>query len=463
MQFQDIALQKDISLKIINGSGKPIWFDQEKMTKIIYNLISNSVKFTNEGGEIELEVFTSAKENLKSEFAIDVEFDSGYNTSEYTFIRVKDNGIGITPGSINQIFDRFFHLNDGANQHLGSGIGLALVKSLVMLHQGFIKVSSERFKGTEIMVGFPLGDAHVRPEEKIALEESASISASDFLDPDSVFKQETLHKETNTTTDHIPVLLIVEDNDELRNMLIEHYSNEFKVYGATNGVEGIRIARLELPELIISDIMMPEMDGIEMCKSLKEDIQTSHIPIVLLTAKSSIEHQIEGTEAGADVYIPKPFSLRLLDAQIKRLIESQIILKEKYASDIYASTREIVKNQKDQEFMDSLIDIINKNIDNNDFNVNILCQKLGFGRTNLYKKIKSVTGYSLGEFIRSLRLKKAAKLLVSQDISISEVIFMVGMNSNSYFTKAFKAQFGVTPSEFIQKQRKKEKKGNEND
>jgi len=463
MQFQDIARQKDISLKIINGSGKPIWFDQEKMTKIIYNLISNSVKFTNEGGEIELEVFTSAKENLKSEFAIHVEFDSGYNASEYTFIRVKDNGIGITPGSINQIFDRFFHLNDGGNQHLGSGIGLALVKSLVMLHQGFIQVSSERYKGTEIMVGFPLGDAHVRPEEKLAPEESSSISASDILDPDLDFKKENLPKETITTTENLPGLLIVEDNDELRNMLIEHYSNEFKVFGAKNGVEGIRTATNEFPELIISDIMMPEMDGVEMCKTLKEDIQTSHIPIILLTAKSSIEHQIEGTEAGADVYIPKPFSLRLLDAQIKRLIESQSSLKEKYASDIYASTREIVKNRKDQEFLDSLINIINENIDNNDFNVNILCQELGFGRTNLYKKIKSVTGYSLGEFIRSLRLKKAAKLLVSQDISISEVIFMVGINSNSYFTKAFKAQFGVTPSEFINQQRKNEKKGNEKD
>ena len=463
MQFQDIARQKDISLKIRNGSGKLIWFDQEKMTKIIYNLISNSVKFTNEGGEIELEVFTSAKENLKSEFAIHVEFDSGHKASEYTFIRVKDNGIGITPGSINQIFDRFFHLNDGGNQHLGSGIGLALVKSLVMLHQGFIQVSSERYKGTEIMVGFPLGDAHVRPEEKLAPEESSNIPASDIIDPNLDFKQENLPKETNTTNENLPGLLIVEDNDELRNMLIEHYSNEFKVFGAKNGVEGIRTATSELPELIISDIMMPEMDGVEMCKTLKEDIQTSHIPIILLTAKSSIEHQIEGTEAGADVYIPKPFSLRLLDAQIKRLIESQSSLKEKYASDIYASTREIVKNRKDQEFLDSLIDIINENIDNNDFNVNILCQELGFGRTNLYKKIKSVTGYSLGEFIRSLRLKKAAKLLVSQDISISEVIFMVGINSNSYFTKAFKAQFGVTPSEFINQQRKNEKKGNEKD
>jgi len=459
LQFQDIAHHKEISLKIFNGSSKPIWFDREKMTKIIYNLISNSVKFTNNGGEIELEVFTSAKENLKSEFAIHVEFDSGYSIDEYTFIRVKDNGIGITSGSIGQIFDRFFQLNDGENQHLGSGIGLALVKSLVMLHEGYIRVSSERFKGTEIIVGFPVGDAHVRPEEKLASEESIKTTASDILDPEIVSGRQAISNEMNSSTENLPGLLIVEDNEELRNMLMEHYSHDFKVFGAKNGVEGLHAATNELPELIISDIMMPQMDGVEMCRTLKEDILTSHIPIILLTAKSSIEHQIEGTEAGADIYIPKPFSLRLLDVQIKRLIESQSLLKEKYASDIYASTREIVKNKKDQVFLDNLIEIINQNIDNNDFNVNILCQELGFGRTNLYKKIKSLTGNSLGEFIRSLRLKKAAKLLVSQDISISEVIFMVGINSNSYFTKAFKSQFGVTPSEFIQKQRKL---GNEN-
>lgn len=461
-QFQDIARQKNISLKLIEGSGKSVWFDYEKMNKIIYNLISNSIKFTNEGGEIEMEVFSAPKSKIKSTFENQVEYESDFQANEYTFIRIKDNGIGISAGSIDQIFDRFFHITDGANKHLGSGIGLALVKSLVMIHQGFIHVSSERFKGTEIIVGFPLGSEHIRPEEKITDEVTVHSAESDILDKDLLQNQESTLIQQNLNQDsNLSGLLIVEDNDELRNMLLEHYQHEFRVLSAPNGAEGLKIAAREMPDLIISDIMMPEMDGLEMCKKLKEDIHTSHIPIVLLTARSSIEHQIEGTEAGADVYIPKPFSLRLLDVQIKRLLEAQTLLKEKYASDIYASTREIVKNRKDQEFLDKLIEIIDENIDDNDFNVNILCQRLGFGRTNLYKKIKSVTGNSLGEFIRSIRLKKAAKLLVSQDISISEVIFMVGINSNSYFTKAFKAQFGITPSEFVNQQRKNEKKQKE--
>ena len=461
-QFQDIARQKNIQLKLFKGTSKPVWFDYEKMTKIVYNLISNSVKFTNEGGEIEMEVFSAPKSKIRPTFENQVEYESDLRANEYSFIRIKDNGIGISAGSINQIFDRFFHITDGDNKHLGSGIGLALVKSLVMLHQGYILVSSERFKGTEIIVGFPLGNEHIRPEEKLNIEQPVQEPGSDILDKDLVQNQEESGNNPVINQDaNLPGLLIVEDNDELRNMLIEHYQNEFRTISAPNGLEGLKLATREMPDLIISDIMMPEMDGLEMCRKLKEDIRTSHIPIVLLTARSSIEHQIEGTESGADIYISKPFSLRLLDVQIKRLLDSQSLLKEKYASDIYASTREIVKNRKDQEFLDKLIEIVNENIDNNDFNVNILCQKLGFGRTNLYKKIKSITGSSLGEFIRSIRLKKAAKLLVSQDISISEVIFMVGINSNSYFTKAFKAQFGTTPSEFVNQQRKNEKKQKE--
>jgi DNA-binding response OmpR family regulator len=242
---------------------------------------------------------------------------------------------------------------------------------------------------------------------------------------------------------------LVEDNGDLREVLREHFSNNYKVIEAENGKDALAKTEDKNIDIVLSDIMMPEMDGIELVKVLRDDIKTSHLPIALLTAKSSVEDQIAGTEAGADLYFPKPFNLKLMDLKMKQFLESRQKLKDTYASNVFAESRELVRTQKDKEFLERFVELVDENIDNNDFTIDQICREMSIGRTNMYKKIRSLTGQSMGEFIRGLRLKKAAKILITEDVSISEVLYRVGINSNSYFTKSFKSQFGMTPTEFI--------------
>lgn len=422
-----------------------VFLEVESVTKIMNNVIYNALKFTDECGEIHIKVEKGSLNQLKPEFKFSHTVSDDFRADEYAILRVRDTGVGISESSIKQVFDRFYHINEKTQLHLGTGIGLALVKSLVLLHKGIITISSERNVGTELLVAFPVGKEHINPDDIVANEEES------YLIEDLLIEESELEKSQNLDEGEKKELslLIVEDNVELRKFLTEHYKKDFSVLEAENGKQGVDLALQEIPDIIISDVMMPEMDGFELCKILKQDINTSHIPIVLLTAKSTMENQIEGTKIGADSYISKPFSTRLLDVKIEGLLNFNEVLKNKYASDVFASTRDIVKNRKDQKFLDQLITLIEDNIDNNEFTVAQLCKELGLGRTNLYKKVKSLTGQSLGQFSLTLKLKKAAKILVSEDVSITEVIYRVGINSNSYFTKAFKAQFGVTPSEYI--------------
>jgi signal transduction histidine kinase/DNA-binding response OmpR family regulator/ligand-binding sensor domain-containing protein len=454
-QFVPQAQKNGLELRINVADETKIWFDHEKMSTIIYNLLSNAINNTNEGGVVEVSVFTSAFNRLTHHYEHVFKVANETNAQEYVYIRVFDTGVGISQNSIDQIFERFYHMETSKNKHLGTGIGLALLKNLVLLHQGHVVVSSERFKGAEFLVGFPIGDAHLRPEEKgVLTADDSQIALSNYRltelilvdQPDIVINED----------ESLPLLLLVEDNVELRAVLKEHYMNEYRVIEASDGKEALEKVNEEQVDLVISDIMMPEMDGLELVKELRQDLTTSHLPIALLTAKSSVEDQIAGTEAGADLYFPKPFNLQLMDIKLKQFLESRQKLKDKYASNVFADTRDIVRTQKDKLFIDKFVEIIESNIDNSDFSIDQLCLELNLGRTNLYKKIRSVTGQSIGEFIRGLRLKKAAKILLSEDISISEVLYRVGINSNSYFTKTFKIQFGMTPSEFLQQNNRRE-------
>ena len=256
------------------------------------------------------------------------------------------------------------------------------------------------------MVGFPIGDKHLQADEKgLQTADALQINQEEL----ELGKKEILLSQSDNPLEikTLPNLLLVEDNNDLLDVLHEHFASNYHVIEACNGKEALEKVQDNNFDLIISDIMMPEMDGLELVKELRSDIKTSHVPIALLTAKSSIEDQIAGTEAGADLYFPKPINLKL-------------------------------------------IELVDENIDNNDFSIDQSCLELSIGRTNLYKKVRSLTGQSMGEFIRGLRLKKAARILITEDVSISEVLYRVGINSNSYFTKSFKAQFGMTPTEFIQ-------------
>ena len=449
-QFVPLAKGKNITLNFESNSKSHIWFDNEMMAKILFNLFSNALKYTNDTGTVRAEVFEGLLSDLQPYFNNKYEVISDNTIREFCFIKVHDTGIGISEGSIGKIFDRFYQVNKPSDRHLGTGIGLALLKSLVNLHHGYIQVSSERCSGTEIIVGFPIDDKHLNPDEKLQDNvQKPGIYSEVFRTIEPDYKMESNSIESPDSVDEYSTLLIVEDNEELRNVLADNFRQKYRVFVAEDGQKGFDLALKEIPSLIISDIMMPVMTGFEMITLLKEEIQTCHIPVVFLTAKSSIESQIEGIELGAVEYIPKPFNIRLLDVKINQFMENLKKLKEKYATDVFAPTREIVKNEKDQKFLEDLFEIIDNNIDNSDFSVNDIGMKLGIGRSNLYKKIKSLTDQSLGEFIRTYRLKKAAKILLSEDITVSEVIYRVGMNSHSYFTKSFKSQFNMTPSEFI--------------
>lgn len=449
-QFVPLCQKSSIDYSYSFENVPEIWFDPEKMSTILYNLLANAINYTDDGGSVRLKVFQAKRKDIKMFFPHSIVVGEKNSNSSYVYVQVVDTGVGISKKSISQIFDRFYHLGTSKTKHLGTGIGLALLKNLVLLHHGHVIVSSERNKGTEFLVGFPIGDNHLQAHEKgqeIADDmqmELEDIAVKSFVPAPDLANNALEDLKT------LPTLLLVEDNNELRDVLHDHFAHNYKVIEAENGKDALDKIEDKTIDLVVSDIMMPVMDGLELLKVLREDIKTSHLPIALLTAKSTLEDQIAGTEAGADLYFPKPFNLKLMDLKIKQFIESRNKLRESYSSNVFAESRELARTQKDKDFLERFMELVDENIDNNDFTIDSICREMSIGRTNLYKKIRSLTGQSMGEFIRGLRLKKAAKILITEDVSISEVLYRVGINSNSYFTKSFKAQFGMTPTEFMQ-------------
>lgn len=456
--FKEPALEKNIQLSFNQSGPYLVHFDIDKMGKIITNVFSNALKFCHKGGRISVSIEKCRLEKIRPYYQHSY-FEKPDNLSQdYVFIRTLDTGVGITPESLPKVFERFFQEEKDASKHLGSGIGLALLRSLVLLHQGIVIISSERDKGTEIIIGLPAlsGETYNMAIRNIEAEMSQEEGEDVDLDSIQSLSEDPFTDPNEDTEGQKATLLIAEDNKDLREMLHGAFAHDYTVIEAEDGVQALEAIGQKLPDLIITDLMMPNLNGLQLIKKLRDDINTSHLPIVILTAKTSLENHVEGFESGADLYIPKPFSLKLLKIQVLKLIESRKTLREKYAADIFADTRDIARNSKDRCFLDNFISLVDRNIDNSDFSVDKLSLEVGIGRTNLYKKIKSLTGQTMGDFIRDIRLKKAANILLSEDVSISEVIHRVGLNSNSYFSKAFKNKFGITPSEFIQNNSKKE-------
>jgi signal transduction histidine kinase/ligand-binding sensor domain-containing protein/DNA-binding response OmpR family regulator len=455
-EFRELAAEKEIVYIIKPSSTNHLaYFDPNIIEKILVNLISNSFKYTDNNGLIEVEILHSL-ENFKPKFNNHVIIPSAINDRNMVWIRVADTGIGITDKSIQNIFDRYFRVNTtGREKHLGSGVGLALVKSLVELHKGTLHVYSERNEGTEFLVGIPAEKENYKSIE-ILSDTDFSIDFEslhytiDWINQDDTSKPDTTTKNINTGSSALRKrLLVVEDNTEMRKFLVNSLSDSYDVIEAGDGIQGLKMANEYFPDLIISDLMMPDMDGNELCKAIRQDVNTSHISFILITAKSSMDTHLEGLECGADIYFPKPFSLRLLQVTISNLFEKLDRIKSKYNQDVFADARELVNNDRDKEFLDELIGIIEQNMEDEELDVEMICKKIGMSRTKLYGKVKAVTGQAIGEFTRVLRLKRAAKMLVSEDVSILEVMFRVGIQSQSYFTKAFKKEFGKTPSQFV--------------
>jgi DNA-binding response OmpR family regulator len=259
-----------------------------------------------------------------------------------------------------------------------------------------------------------------------------------------------LSAEAEADAHALPHILVVDDNEELRTFLKESLSPSYHITEAIDGGSGLAKAKEEYPDLIISDVMMPGMDGNEFCRQIKDDIETSHIPFLMLTAKDAIQPRIEGMESGADYYFAKPLSMQLLSLTIRNILQQKQKLKDRYFKDRYAEAKDLVHTKKDKEFLGRLIGIIEAHLTNPDMDIDYICMEMGMSRTSLYQKIKSITGQSTGEFIRTIRLKKAVQLMTHEDISLTEVMYSVGIQTQSYFTKAFKKEFGKTPSQFLQ-------------
>lgn len=393
------------------------WFDQDILEKILYNLIGNAIKYTPENGFIKL---------------------MGKRQGEQFQISVGNSGNYIPLDQQQKIFTRFYQTD---TKNSGTGIGLALTKELTEVHKGTISVKSEPNGTTEFTVTLPVG--------KTAFEENQLFSENpdkENLATLPVFEK-NIEKEIALPED-APMILVIDDNHDIREYVRSIFENTYSVQTATNGKEGFAMAVETIPDIVISDVMMPEEDGFTFTRNLKEHQLTSHIPVILLTAKTQITSKLEGMGIGADVYITKPFSSQLLKATAENLIENRRKLQQRFSQEIILMPKDISVSSVDEQFLERLQKVLDKNITDSDFSIENFGNEMGVSRMQLHRKLKALTGQSASEFLRSQRLKIAAKILREKKIPISEVGYTVGFNDPSYFTKSFKKEFGQTPTEY---------------
>lgn len=446
--FDDFSSEKSINFSFETSlDSMYMWFDPDKLEKIITNLISNALKFTPKGGYVSLQVNKKKISKIRSSvFGQD-------SLSESIEIVVSDTGIGLKNEQLSTVFDRFFHADSIST---GTGIGLNFTKSLVEQHGGQISVTSEENKGTKFTVEIPCESKQMNDVLRSNQKSRTDIKEFDFntiksleydlaiTDTDDIEDIESEVSNTNTQT-----VLIVEDNKELRLHLKNELQSKFKVKEAINGAEGLEKANKFYPDIVISDVMMPEMDGFEMCRSLKSSTDTCHIPIILLTARSLEEDRMEGYTIGADAYLPKPFNVHVLRARIKNLLESKKMLREKFLSQTsIGPSNELTTNTLDEKFLDEVTKIILDNVSDSNFGLEQLISEIGVSRSHFYRKINSLTGQNPSNFIRTIRLKYAAELLKNKTGSIKEIAYRSGFNSTAYFSKTFRELFEMTPNEF---------------
>ncbi len=425
--FIEIAIEKNIKFDIIDESnGVKIWADKDRLDSIISNLLSNAFKFTMPGKNIIMK--TSATQNE-------------------AILSVIDEGEGIAYDKIPAIFDRFFSTQSFINvTQKSTGIGLNLVKKLVDLHKATISVESELGKGSKFEVHFPLGVSH--------FDRDVDVTLSDENIPSEGF-----HDESNLSDSfehNLPLVLIVEDNNELRHFLKSCLKQKYRIEEAENGLVAWKKAEKLIPDFVISDLIMPEMDGLKLTEKIKNDERTSHIPVILLTAVTDMDAKLEGMKVGVDDYITKPFSSAFLNARVENLMSQRTKLQMLYRSQILSPKSEFVLppldiQSQEEAFIQKLMRIMNENIENCDLNIDFLASELGMSRTVFFNKLKSLTGYSPVEFVREVRIERAAEYIKNTQLTFSEISYKVGIEDPRYFSRCFKQKFGVTPSEYRQK------------
>ena len=367
-------------------------------------------------------------------------------------ITVQDTGKGIKREHFDSIFQTFFSYDEDKS-HTGTGIGLALAKSLVDMHHGTLTVASEENSYTRLTITLPKGSAHFDASELSPV--SRDIETMDrypVLTPDPLYIPENEPDASDTLKD-LPKLLVVEDNDEVRAYIKSIFEGTYSILQASEGKEALDIALEEMPDLVISDVMMPVMDGITLCTQLKMNVKTSHIPVILLTARTSLIFKVEGLETGADDYITKPFNPKVLQLKVRNLMRMRERMRKMFCDNevLHIEPKRVTLTSADESFVQQALESIEKNMSNPDYAVDDLGRDVGMSRTQLYRKLKALTGQSANEFIRVIRLKRAAQLLEQNQLTIAEVTYEVGFTDLKYFRECFKKLFGVTPSEFVQK------------
>lgn len=431
--FDNLAEEKGIELKF-NSVRKEIIasFDSDKVGKIITNLLSNAFKFTQKGGTISVNI----------SLVIDNDGSSSPVEKKLIEITVKDDGIGIAESNLQKIFVRFFQENGSNGQ--GTGIGLALAKELVKLHQGTITVSSKPGKGAKFIVRLPYYEEQAKVDDFVSpgLAGELSKSVETVIEKDSEQVDAQIQR----------IILLIDDNADVRYFIKSHFISNYQVLEAAGGAEGWQIALKTIPDIIISDVMMPEMDGFEFCRKVRKDERTSHIPILLLTALGSREHEIEGISSGADDYIVKPFDLAILQTKVENLLALRQSLKQKFTGEMVLQPRNVVISSPDERFLHKAIEVVEHHISDPDFDIEKFAIAIGVSRMQLYRKLDALTEMTVKEFIRNIRLKRATQLLIQKKMNVSEVAYAVGFRDLSHFRKCFRQEFGMSASEFASHQ-----------
>jgi len=402
------------------------YFDKDAMEKILFNLLSNAFKYTKTGQSIHVELLRK---------------------NDTVQIKVADTGVGISKEDLSKVFDRFYQVNN-REMNLGSGVGLAFTKRLVELHHGEISAESTPEEGSTFTVTIPTSDQAYQNDQQI----ETSLYELSIISDNELDEDDTLEEENQIIEKDQPLkLLIVDDNKEILDYLQDYFSKIYEVTTAHNGQMALDLLEIQPFDLIISDVMMPELDGLHFCKKVKQNINTSHIPLMLLTARNETSQQIKGLEMGADDYITKPFSTPLLAAKITNLLRSRKRLKEYYSVGKEMVPENIAFNTLDEEFLKQAIQIVEEHLADSEFSVDQFSKEIGMSRSNLYLKLKAITGESAMDFIKRIRFKKAVELMQSKRYTIAQITYMCGFNSPSYFSTAFKQHYGCMPSEYLAK------------
>ncbi|WP_134089963.1 substrate-binding domain-containing protein [Olivibacter sp. XZL3] len=428
--FKIYALKRQVQLSFVPAEKEiSVWFDLNMLDKALLNLLSNAFKFVNAGGFIKVYV-----ERMGSDVSI----------------KIKDSGIGMHEKDITLIFDPYYQADNAPAN--GFGIGLSLAKEIITKHKGQIQVESKKGLGSTFIVILPLGSQHLSDREKLTLhnpspQRAEKTSIQEIYSDTEI--QEMEQSEQWGVKEHS--LLIVEDNPDLLNYLVTELSDKYDVFFTSSGPEAIRLAREKVPDLIITDNVIPELSGKEVCRTLKSDFKTSHIPIILLTAQASSEQVISGMDALVDMYITKPFLIKNLSASIRALIHNRKVLKTHFTSAIELPTESVKLSAMDRKLLNDFSSVVEENLSNDRFCVEDICRLIGISRMHLYRKIRSLTGMTVNEYLLERRLKKASYLLQHESLNVAEITYAVGFSSPSYFSTTFKAKFGYSPSQYKSK------------